>query len=400
MTSSRSSKILISGASIAGPTLGYWLAKYGFDVEIVERSPEVRGGGYPIDLRGPAMVVAEKMGMAASLRQAHLEIGKLTLFDRDGEAIVALRPEQISGGTQGLDVEVPRGDLAALLYERTRACCTYRFNDYVVALDDMGDGVEVEFKSGQREHYHYVLGADGLHSATREFAFGPEDPFIRHLGYFFIGFTMPNVFGLVSEQQVFSTTGRMAGLSNVRGCDRIAALMTMEIDEMPSAAERDINVQRQRFKTLFGQDRWHIPRLLEELDRADDLYCDTVSQIRMPAWSKGRIGLVGDAAHAPSFVTGQGSSLALLGAYVLAGELARHFDDPATAFARYEQEYRPFAEANQDLAGNGWQFIPTDAEGERQRNERLRANGLPTAPAEKKRAIHNGLKVKDYHVNI
>jgi 2-polyprenyl-6-methoxyphenol hydroxylase-like FAD-dependent oxidoreductase len=119
----------------------------------------------------------------------------------------------------------------------------------------------------------------------------------------------------------------------------------------------------------------------------------------MPAWSKGRIALAGDAAHAPSFVTGQGSSLALVGAYVLAGELARHAGDPAIAFARYEQEYRPFAEANQNLAGNRWQFIPDDAESERQRNERLRAGRLPTAPAQKKRAIHNALTIKDYHAD-
>lgn len=393
------SKILISGASIAGPTLGYWLAEYGFDVEIVERSSEVRGGGYPIDLRGSAMIVADRMGMTDQLRRAHLDIEALTLFDRGGEAIVALRPEEFSGGTQGLDVEVPRGDLAMLLYERTRDRCTYHFNDHVVALDDRGDAVEVEFKSGRRERYLYVIGADGLHSSTRGFALGPEDAFVRHLGYFFIGFTLPNIFGLDREQQVFSTVGRMAGLSSLRSNDRIAALLTVAADEMPSAAERDIDTQRRRFRAHFGEDGWHIPRLLEELDRADDAYCDTVSQIRMPAWSKGRIALTGDAAHAPSFITGQGSSLALAGAYVLAGELARHFDDPAAAFARYEAEYRPFAEANQNLAGKRWQFIPTDPESELQRNQRLRESGLPTAPMEQKRAIHNGLEIKDYHAD-
>jgi 2-polyprenyl-6-methoxyphenol hydroxylase-like FAD-dependent oxidoreductase len=126
---------------------------------------------------------------------------------------------------------------------------------------------------------------------------------------------------------------------------------------------------------------------------------DSVSQIRMPGWSKGRVALVGDAAYAPSFVTGQGSSLALAGAYVLAGGLARHPDDPATAFASYEREYRPFAEANQNLAGNRWQFIPADAEAERQRNERLRTSGLPNAPAQQKRATYNALVIKDHHAD-
>ncbi|MCP3731411.1 FAD-dependent monooxygenase [Sphingomonas sp. MG17] len=392
-------KILISGASIAGPTLGYWLTEYGFDVEIVERSSEVRGGGYPIDLRGSAMDVAERMGMTASLRDAHLDIRKLTLVDRDGETILAVNPEQFSGGTQGHDVEVPRGDLARLLYERTRDRCAYRFNDYVTALDDRGDSVDVEFKSGRRERYDYVLGADGLHSATRGFIFGPEDPFIRHLGYFFVGFTMPNVFGMAREQRVFSTAGRMAGISSVRSDDRVTALLTMALDEMPVAAERNADVQRDRFKALFGQDGWHIPQLLEGLDRGDDLYFDTVSQIRMPGWSKGRIALAGDAAHGPSFVTGQGSSLALAGAYVLAGELASHAGDPAAAFASYEREFRPFAEANQNIAGKRWQFIPDDAETERMRNEHLRANGLPAASGEAKRAIHTALKIKDYHAD-
>lgn len=392
-------KVLISGASIAGPTLGYWLAEYGFDVEIVERASEVRGGGYPIDLRGSAMEVAERMGMTEALREAHLDIRKLTLIDREGDSILAVNPEQFSGGTQGHDVEVPRGDLAKLLYARTRDRCTYRFNDHVVALDDRGDAVEAAFGSGRRGRYDYVIGADGLHSATRGFLFGPEEPFIRHLGYFFVGFTLPNLFGMEREQQVFSTAGRMAGLSSVRSPDRVTALLTIALDEMPAPAERDANVQRERFKALFGRDGWHVPRLLEALDQADDLYFDTVSQIRMPAWSKGRIGLVGDAAHAPSFVTGQGSSLALAGAYVLAGELSQNARDPAAAFAAYEREYRPFAEANQNLAGNRWQFIPSDAETERQRNERLRARGLPAAPADQKRAIHNALKIKDYHAD-
>lgn len=392
-------KVLISGASIAGPTLGYWLTEYGFDVEIVERSCELRGGGYPIDLRGSAMAVVDRMGITDALRGASLDIGKLSLIDREGAAIVALQPQQFSGGTEGLDVEVPRGDLAALLYERTRDRLTYRFNDHIVALDDKGDKVGIQFKSGRRERYDYVIGADGLHSATREFSFGAEDPFIHHLGYVFLGFTMPNVFGLDNEQQVFSTAGRMAGLSSIRDASRICVLMTTALDEMPTAAERDIDLQRARFRTLFGQDRWHIPRLLDELDRADDVYGDTVSQVRMPNWSKGRIALAGDAACGPSFVTGQGSSLAIVGAYVLAGALACHANDPAAAFAQYDSEFRPFAEANQALAGNRWQFIPADAESERRRNEILRSSGLPSASADKKRAIHNSIEIKDYHVD-
>ncbi len=119
-----------------------------------------------------------------------------------------------------------------LLYERTRDRCAYHFNDHVVALDDRGDAVEVEFKSGRRERYLYVIGADGPHSSTRGFALGPEDAFVRHLGYFFIGFTLPNIFGLDREQQVFSTVGRMAGLSSLRSNDRIAALLTVAADEM------------------------------------------------------------------------------------------------------------------------------------------------------------------------
>lgn len=396
MTSSSNLKILISGASIAGPTLGYWLAEYGFDVEIVERTSEVRGGGYPIDLRGSAMTIANKMGVMNLLRRAHLDIVKLTMFDRDGEVLVSQLPQEFSGGTVDFDVEVPRGDLAKLLYALTRERCTYHFNDYIVELDDSGDKVDVQFKSGRRGSYDYVIGADGLHSATREFIFGPESSFIRHLGYFFAGFTMPNVLGLDNEQQVLSTAGRMVGLSSLRDKDRISVIMTMALDEMPSASERDIDVQRRRFREVFGQDRWHVPRLLDELERATDVYVDSVSQIRMPEWSKGRIGLVGDAACGPSFVTGQGSSLAMAGGYVLAGALACHADDPAAAFARYEQEYRPFAEANQNLAGNRWQFIPDDTESERQRNEYLRSQGLPSAPADKKREIHNSLEIKDY----
>lgn len=399
MASGRGLKVLLSGASNAGPTLGYWLTEYGFDVQIVSRSSEVCGGGYPIDLRGSAVGVAQRMGVTVSLREAHLDIRRLTLFDRDAKPILAVNPEQVSGGTQQHDIEAPRGDLARLLYDRTQDRCTYRFNDYAVARDALGDEVDVEFKSGRRDRYRHVIGADGLRSATRGFIFGAEEPFIRHLGYFFMGYTLPNVFGMDREQQVFSTAGRMAGLSSVRDRDRVTALLTKALEEMPSAADRNPDVQRQRVRAVFGEDGRHVPRRLDEMDRADDIYGDTVSQTHMQTWSKGRIALAGDAAYGPSFVTGQGSSLALVGAYVLAGELTRNPGDPAAAFANDDREYRPFAEANQKLAGNHGQFIPTDAESERQRNERLRTSGLPSAPAEERRAIHHALTIKDYHAD-
>ncbi len=220
----------------------------------------------------------------------------------------------------------------------------------------------MHLRSGERQRYDVVIGADGLHSNTRRLVFGPEDPFNRYLGYTFNLFSMPNDRGLSHGAIVYAEAGRAAVVLAVRDNPQLFVGLIFATEMPPFAAHPDKAEQIRRTAAAFADGGWEVPRLLDAMRHADDLFFDTVSQIHMPCWSKGRVALTGDAAFAPSFRSGQGTSLALVGAYVLAGELASQ-DDPALAFASYERLVRPFVEANQALATReaGSFFLPRNA---------------------------------------
>ncbi|NDZ78765.1 FAD-dependent oxidoreductase [Streptomyces sp. SID10853] len=344
--------ILISGASIAGPSLAYWLDRYGFEVTVVEKAPALRGGGYAIDVRGTARDVVDRMGLLPQLRRAHVDTQKISFLDADGDVVAAVRPEAVTGGAENLDLEVRRGDLADCLHGLVRDRVEFLFNDSIATLDDRGDAVDVTFDSGTRRTFDLVIGADGLHSNTRRLAFGPEERYHRYLGYCFAGFTLPNDLGLAHEARMWNVPGRAATLYAHDPADTLHGFLTFAQDEAPLGAFRDPWAQRELVASEFPDAQWEIPRMVAAMRSADDLFFDVVSQIHMPAWSTGRTALAGDAAHATSFLSGQGSSVSLVGAYVLAGELATHADH-TTAFAAYEKTVREFVELNQALALGG-----------------------------------------------
>ena len=354
-TSVRASRgsVLVSGASIAGPTLAYWLHRYGFEVTVVERSHAVRGGGYPIDVRGAAVEVIRRMGLREQLRAAHIDTRALTFLDRVGDVVARMPTTATSGGgVPGRDVELPRGDLTEMLYRSVRDDVEFVFDDSIEQLDEHDDGIDVRFRSGARRRYDLVVGTDGLHSHTRGLVFGAEEQFERYLGTSFAGFTMPNETGLSHEGVVWSEPGRAAVLYAAGDPDRVHAFFTFAGPRPGPEVMADPAAQREMVTALFDGEGWRVPAMLDALRAADDLFFDTVSQIHMPTWSRGRVALVGDAAYAPSFMSGQGSSIALVGAYVLAGELAVQADH-RLAFAAYEQRARSFVQLNQALAGDG-----------------------------------------------
>ena len=180
---SKARSVLISGASVAGPTLAYWLDRYGFDVTVVERASSIRVGGYPIDIRGTAIEVISWMGLLPQVEAAHIASRAMTFVDGEGRTIGTIPIYDLTGNEAGQDVELPRGTLTTLLYGLTsNSRVRYRFADSIEALEDDGAGVDVSFKGGDRQRYDVVIGADGLHSNTRRLAFGPETPFNHHLG--------------------------------------------------------------------------------------------------------------------------------------------------------------------------------------------------------------------------
>ena len=334
-------RVLISGASVAGPALAYWLHRYGIDVTVVEKAGAVRSGGYPIDVRGTAVDVVDRMGVLPQLRAAHIDTQRISVLNRAGKTVAAFGPDDLTGGQPGQDLELPRGELTSILYAQTRDRVEYVFNDSIATLTQHADRVDVTFDVGGPRSFDYVIGADGLHSNTRRLAFGPERDYHHYLGYCFAGFAVPNP-GLAQEAILQNTPGRLSALYAVGKQPWVHALLAFASPE--PARRQSVEEVRELVGRAFAGIGGETPGLVAALRDADDIYFDTVSQIRMPNWINGRVILAGDAAYAPSFLSGQGTSLALAGAYVLAGEL-RNGTLPA-----YETTMRDYVTRNQALA--------------------------------------------------
>jgi 2-polyprenyl-6-methoxyphenol hydroxylase-like FAD-dependent oxidoreductase len=344
--------VLVTGASIAGPAVAWQLVRRGFEVTLVERAPTIRTGGYAIDIRGSAIDVVDRMGILPAARAAHVATRRVTFLDGRGRPAAVLDPTVFGVAAEGRHVELPRGILTSLLFEAARPDIQCRFGDAIVALDEDPDGVDVEFRSGVRERFDLVVSGEGLHSTTRELVFGPEDPFSHYLGYCFAICELANTWGLRREAMAFNRPGRAAILYSTSDGPTLFALFAHRRPPLSAAEIADPALQVESLVHAFQGDGWHVPEMLAGLEAADDVYCDATTQIRMPAWSKGRVALLGDAAFAPSFFTGQGTSLALVGAYVLAGALATCADH-AAAFRAYDEITRPYVVANQATVKDG-----------------------------------------------
>lgn len=337
-------KILISGGSIAGLTSAYWLNYYGFEVTIVEKSKDIRSGGYPIDIRGSAVDIMKEMKIQEALEKEDLNGMKLTFLKEDGTKA----GEIVDAIKDGDDIEVPRGDLTNLLYSKVKdKKIKFLFNDSIEKVHESENGVDIQFKTGKKEKYDIVIGADGVHSHTRDLIFGPEENYTKYLGYWFTGFTMKNVRYLFKEGLIYSEAARTAVLYGTKHLDTVTAFLIHYDEEPPYIHHKEEEKQKQLVRDRFYGMGAITPEILEAIKDAEDLYYDVTNQIIMDSWSKGKIVLVGDAAYSASFVTGQGTSLAIVGAYNLAKELANQ-NDLATAFSSYEETIRPFVEKNQN----------------------------------------------------
>ncbi|MFJ8919783.1 FAD-dependent monooxygenase [Streptomyces sp. NPDC102415] len=385
--------VLISGAGIAGPALAFWLNRCGHAVTVVEKAGTLRSGGYPIDVRGTALEVVRRMGILPRLREAHIDLRRLTFLEGDGGVVTSLHPHAVTGGVAGRDLEVRRGDLTDALHAAVRDDVEFVFDDSIETFEQSAHGVEVAFRGGGSRTFDMVIGADGTHSRTREMLFGPEEQFQRYLGYCFAVFTMRNTLGLSHETVMWNAPGRAAALYAVGDGDEVHAFLNFARPEPPFDAFGDPGAQRDLLAEVFADAGWEVPGMLAALDDRDDLFFDAVSQIRMPRWSSGRVALVGDAAWTPSFLTGQGTSLALVGAYMLAASLAGRAHAPG--FAAYEHGTRDFVTANQGLVGEGGATLfPATAQALRQRNDRLR--GLTALPSGQGRPAHSALTLPGF----
>ena len=266
----------------------------------------------------------------------------------------------------------------SILYEATRNDVEYIFDDSISSLTEAADGVTVTFERSAPRTFHLVVGADGLHSRVRGLAFGPESRFIGHLGLYLSVFTIPNDLELDHWQLIYVTPGKSVTVTSARG-NREARAIFFFASEPLDYDYRDRGQQQELLAAAFAGEGWEVPGLLTAMREAPDFYFDSVSQVRMGSWSAGRVTLAGDAGYCPSPLSGQGSSLALVGAYVLASELRAADGDHRDAFARYQQRMQDFVERNQQIAtGNAKRFTPASRRQIWLQNQGIRA--LPYMP--------------------
>lgn len=361
--------VLISGAGVAGPTLAYWLARNGFEPTVVERAAGLRSSGNPVDIRGEAMSIVERMGAVPALRAAATTASAMSVIDANGREVVRI-PMAGAGGA-GAEIEIPRTDLAAILYDAAKGDAEWIFHDSITRLEQDANGVDVTFEHAGPRRFDLVIGADGLHSNVRRLAFGPERDHVQHLGMYIA--TVP--FGRPADEpglvQLFNTPGRLVAIHPSR--DNAGAAFIFRHDSVSDLDYRDQQQHKRIVTTAYEGAGWRVPELLGVLRDADDVYFDGVSMVRMPAWSRGRIVLLGDAASCVSLF-GDGSTNAIVAAYDLAQKLAE--TDHAEAFRRYEAEHRKRVEPRQRAVGrSAAMLVPKTRLGIAARN--LAARALP-----------------------
>lgn len=338
--------ILIAGAGIAGPALAHWLTQHGMTPTVVERAPQLRQGGQTVDLRGAGLEVARRMGVESAARAAATEEEGVRFVDSNDRTKAALSVHSFDGQGPVSELEILRAELGALLYHHTRNDTEYIFGDSITALDDDGEQVQVTFGHGAGRSFDLVVAADGLRSHTRDLVFG-DAARIKPLGLCTAYFTIPRQPADGGWARWHSAPGGRSVLlrPDNLGTTRVGLSFASRV----GGYERlDPEEQKALLRRLFADLGWETPRILAEMENTPDFFFDASAQVHMPRWSRGRVAVVGDAGYCPSPISGTGTSLSLVGAYVLAGELARH-NDPRDAFTAYETTLRQYVERAQHL---------------------------------------------------
>jgi 2-polyprenyl-6-methoxyphenol hydroxylase-like FAD-dependent oxidoreductase len=368
-------RILISGASIAGLTLAHWLGRHGFRPVIVERAAALRTGGNGVDVRGQAGEVAERMGIMSRVRALTADVLGIKFVDAADRAVARVDMRTLDPSS----VEIMRGDLVALLREVTDV--EILFGDSIRGLEQDDDGVTVAFEKAPARRFDLVAGADGMHSHVRRLAFGPEDEFVRHKDHYFAFANADAALGEDRWVTMFNTPGRMAGI--YRSGNHAQAKAYLAFRSAPLDYDhRDPSVHKRLVSDAFrDQTSWRTRELLDSALADPDFYFDACAQVQMTSWSAGRVVLTGDAAWCPSPAAGAGASLALVGAYSLAGELAAAGGDYRSAFNRYGAALRPLVAARQQIGLNIRLMLPRTEIGRRVRNTLVRLPLLKAASA-------------------
>ncbi|MFD5514804.1 FAD-dependent monooxygenase [Streptomyces sp. NPDC127066] len=396
-------RILVSGASIAGPVLAYWLTRHGFSVTVVERAPTPRKtGGHAVDLFRPAMDISEKMGVLPRVEERATGTNRMTVYQEGARRPVRVDLSKIFNATSDRHVEIMRDDLSEIYYDAARDDVEYVFGDSITAISPDG---EVRFENAAPRRFDLVVGADGLHSNVRRLVFGDESRFSAFIGAYLGVLTLPNLSGLDGELLIHVGVGRTAGMYGARHLGDARALFLFRSKHELDYHHHDVPRQKELLRGAFDDTHPDVDRWLDELDRTPAFYFDSITQLRMDTWSRGRVTLVGDAGYCPGPAVGGSTSLAVVGAYVLAGELARAGGDHERAFPAYERTMAEHVRGSRAAALSAARtLIPTSRLGVRGLAQGARlVSALPPGPSRallrlttKSARLYNSMTVDDY----
>lgn len=355
-------RILVSGASIAGPVLAYWLARYGFDVTVVERAPTLRKtGGHGVDLFRPAVEITEKMGVLPRVEALVTGTTRMTLHCEGVRRPRRVDLAKIFAATSDRHVEIMRDDLSEIYYIAGREDVEYLFGDSITDITADGD---VTFERAAPRKFDIVIGADGLHSNVRRLVFGDQAALTRYLGAYLAVLSMPNTLGLDRETVGYLGAGRSAGIYSAQHLDDARAVFLFRSAQELDYHYGDIPRQKQLLCRAFAGMHPQVDSWLGELDRTPAFYFDSITQLQLQTWSRGRVTLVGDAGYCPGPAVGGSTSLAVIGAYVLAGELARAGGNHEHAFAAYQHAMdKPVRQSRAFALGAAKTLVPSSRAG-------------------------------------
>ncbi|KAI0128249.1 FAD/NAD(P)-binding domain-containing protein [Hypoxylon sp. NC0597] len=356
-------KVLISGGGIAGTALAFWLSKIGHDVTVVEWFPSLRTTGLQLDLRGHGIEVIKRMGLEHAFRERGAPEQGLQIVNSAGKRKAFFPANRTGKGLQSFttDWEIMRGDLCQLLYYHSKDRAKYVFGTSVESFENKDDGVEVKLTNGNTDRYDLLVGADGIGSRTRRMMLGSSkidevdkaDGFQPLRGVYIAYFTAS--WPMKEDEEylatVYTATGRRAIMVRRHKPDKVQVYLICKSDseKLRNAPKGDVKKEKEALAEIYQGAGWRIEEILKALKDADDFYLEHMGLVKLDSWSRGRVTLLGDAAYCPSASTGMGTTSAIVGAYVLAGEIGRHCkegvdtkDGLVAALKDYEEKLRPF----------------------------------------------------------
>ncbi|KAF1004726.1 MAG: hypothetical protein GAK28_03739 [Luteibacter sp.] len=343
-------RILICGGGIAGPALAWWLARAGYQVVVVERFPALRATGAQVDLRGQGIEAIRRMGLLDTVRRHLVDEDGVAFVDARGRTRATILANRSGHGAQSLtsEYEIMRGDLVRILHDATRDDVAYHFGTSVERIAQDEHGVTAHFSDGTSDTFDLLVGADGQGSRIRRSILPPDapEPYLRmgiHMAYWFIPRTDADAGRL--RQTYIAPGGRMVMRRSHNATDtQVYFILRESSDEASSIHRASVEDQQAFWASRFRNAGWQMERFIDGMANTPNFYSQEVVQVRANHWHKGRVVLVGDAAHCASPFSGMGISGGLVGAYVLASEIARHAGNHVEAFAGYETTLRPFVD--------------------------------------------------------